>query len=257
MISGRLRAGWPAGSRGFIATRSRAVSRILKNENAWRASVATESNPMCGIAGYVSDTVWAPEVLAAMTRSIAHRGPDADGHYRSGRGHLGHRRLSIIDIAGSPQPMLDPAGRVAVVFNGEIYNFRELRTELAARGWTFRTAGDTETLLAGWHAWGEQVVERLRGMFAFALWDDTHADILCGARPSGRQAVPLRVGRASLVFGSELKAVLDASGGRPRRRSRRAAALSRVPVHSRAAFGLRRRAQAAAGAHAEAASEGR
>ncbi len=95
---------------------------------------------MCGIAGYVSDTALAPEVLAAMTRSLAHRGPDADGFFESGRAHLGHRRLSVIDVAGSPQPMLDPDGRVALVFNGEIYNFRQLRDELARGGWTFRTA---------------------------------------------------------------------------------------------------------------------
>ena len=89
---------------------------------------------MCGIAGYVSDASLAPEVLAAMTRALAHRGPDADGFFSSGRAHLGHRRLSVIDIEGSPQPMTSADGRVAVVFNGEIYNFRELRDELARGG---------------------------------------------------------------------------------------------------------------------------
>src|SRR5690349_2362961 len=100
---------------------------------------------MCGIAGYVSETAQEPEVLAAMTRALAHRGPDADGFFSSGPAHLGHRRLSVIDIAGSPQPMTSADGAVALVFNGEIYNFRELREELGRAGYAFRTAGDTET----------------------------------------------------------------------------------------------------------------
>ncbi len=163
---------------------------------------------MCGIAGYVSDTALAPEVLAAMTRSLAHRGPDADGFLVSGRAHLGHRRLSVIDIAGSPQPMASPDGRVAVVFNGEIYNFRMLREELARGGWTFRTAGDTEVIVAGWHAWGERVVERLRGMFAFALWD-ARADTLFVARDHlGVKPLHYAWDGRTLVFGSEMKAVL-------------------------------------------------
>ena len=163
---------------------------------------------MCGIAGYVSDTALAPAVLAAMTRSLAHRGPDADGFFDSGRAHLGHRRLSVIDIAGSLQPMTSPDGRVAVVFNGEIYNFRQLRDELTRGGWTFRTAGDTETLLAGWAAWGEEVVTHLRGMFAFALWD-ADRDLLFAARDHlGVKPFHYAWDGASFVFGSELKAVL-------------------------------------------------
>src|SRR5689334_2366786 len=105
---------------------------------------------MCGIAGYVSDVAQRPEVLASMTRALAHRGPDADGYFSSGPAHLGHRRLSVIDVEGSPQPMTSADGAVALVFNGEIYNFRALREELARRGYVFRTAGDTEALLAGW-----------------------------------------------------------------------------------------------------------
>ena len=163
---------------------------------------------MCGIAGYVSDTMLAPEVLAAMTRSLAHRGPDADGFFTSGRAHLGHRRLSVIDIVGSPQPMASPDGRVAVVYNGEIYNFRELREELARGGWNFRSAGDTETLVAGWYAWGEDLVTHLRGMFAFALWD-ARAQTLFAARDHlGVKPFHYAWDGATLVFGSELKAVL-------------------------------------------------
>ncbi len=163
---------------------------------------------MCGIAGYVSDTALAPEVLAAMTRSLAHRGPDADGFLVSGRAHLGHRRLSVIDIAGSPQPMTSADGRVAVVFNGEIYNFRALRDELARGGWRFRTAGDTEVLLAGWAAWGDDVVSHLRGMFAFALWDAGTQTLFAARDHLGVKPFHYAWDGATLVFGSELKAVL-------------------------------------------------
>jgi len=163
---------------------------------------------MCGIAGYVSDTAQAPAVLAAMTGSLAHRGPDADGFWSSGRAHLGHRRLSVIDIAGSPQPMTSPDGRVAVVFNGEIYNFRELREELARGGWTFRTAGDTEVLLAGWAQWGEALVGHLRGMFAFALWDAARHTLFAARDHLGVKPFHYAWDGETLVFGSELKAVL-------------------------------------------------
>jgi asparagine synthase (glutamine-hydrolysing) len=163
---------------------------------------------MCGIAGYVSDTALAPEVLAAMTRSLAHRGPDADGFLSSGRAHLGHRRLSVIDIAGSLQPMASPDGRVAVVFNGEIYNFRQLREELARGGWKFRTAGDTETLLAGWAAWGEDMVTHLRGMFAFALWDASSQTLFAARDHIGVKPFHYAWDGATFVFGSEIKAVL-------------------------------------------------
>jgi asparagine synthase (glutamine-hydrolysing) len=167
---------------------------------------------MCGIAGYISDTALAPEVLMAMTRSLAHRGPDADGFFTSGRAHLGHRRLSVIDIVGSPQPMTSPDGRVAVIFNGEIYNFRQLREELARGGWTFRSAGDTETLLAGWAAWGEDVVTHLRGMFAFALWDANTQTLFAARDHLGVKPFHYAWDGATLVFGSELKAVLAHPG---------------------------------------------
>ncbi len=163
---------------------------------------------MCGIAGYVSDTTFEPAVLAAMTRSIVHRGPDADGCYSSGPAHLGHRRLSVIDIAGSSQPMSSADGDITVVFNGEIYNYRALRDELALAGWAFRTAGDTEVLLAGWRAWGERVLLRLRGMFAFALWDARAQTLFVARDHLGVKPLHYAWDGATLVFGSELKAVL-------------------------------------------------
>ncbi len=163
---------------------------------------------MCGIAGYVSAQAFPPQVLAAMTRSLAHRGPDADGLLSAGPAHLGHRRLSVIDIAGSPQPMTSPDGRVALVFNGEIYNFQALRDELSGKGWQFRSAGDTETILAGWHVWGERVVEHLRGMFAFALWDARTETLFAARDHLGVKPFHYALRDGTLVFGSEMKAVL-------------------------------------------------
>lgn len=163
---------------------------------------------MCGIAGYVSGIAQAPEVLASMTRALAHRGPDADGFLTSGPAHLGHRRLSVIDIEGSPQPMTSADGGVALVFNGEIYNFRALRAELARRGYVFRTAGDTEAVIAGWLAWGEDVVSHLRGMFAFALWDARTRTLFAARDHLGVKPFHYAWDGATLVFGSELKAVL-------------------------------------------------
>ncbi len=163
---------------------------------------------MCGIAGYVSDNVYPPAVLRAMTRALAHRGPDADGFHVAGRVHLGHRRLSVIDIDGSPQPMAASDGSCVVVFNGEIYNFRELREELGRGGWNFRTSGDTEVLLAGWQAWGERVVDHLRGMFAFVLWDQTQQVLFAARDHLGVKPFHYAWDGATLVFGSELKSVL-------------------------------------------------
>ena len=163
---------------------------------------------MCGIAGYVSGIAQAPEVLASMTRALAHRGPDADGFLTAGPAHLGHRRLSVIDIEGSPQPMTSADGGVALVFNGEIYNFRALRAELAQRGYVFRTAGDTETVIAGWLAWGEDVVSHLRGMFAFALWDARTRTLFAARDHLGVKPFHYAWDGTTLVFGSELKAVL-------------------------------------------------
>jgi asparagine synthase (glutamine-hydrolysing) len=126
---------------------------------------------MCGITGYLSDDPRARAALPAMTAALAHRGPDADGFHFDGPVGLGHRRLSVIDIAGSRQPLVSADGGVAVVFNGEIYNFRALRRELAASGHVFRTNGDGEVLVHGWKTWGPRMLDRLAGMFAFALWD--------------------------------------------------------------------------------------
>src|SRR3972149_718816 len=127
---------------------------------------------MCGIAAIVSPKVEIPDgAIAAMTNCLAHRGPDGYGYATFPRCHLGHRRLSIIDLATGPQPMTDATERYWITFNGEIYNYRELRVELQRCGWTFRTQSDTEVILRAYQEYGEAAPQHLNGQFAFAIWD--------------------------------------------------------------------------------------
>lgn len=172
---------------------------------------------MCGIAGWIDreTTAVGPGVVDAMTTAIAHRGPDGSGRWngvtRAGgwRLALGHRRLAIIDVAGGHQPMLSDDGQMVLVFNGEIYNFHELRRELAALGYGFRTNSDTEVLLNAYRAWGSECVARLRGMFAFALWDATRERLFLARDRFGKKPLYLwQDGEGALVFGSEVKAML-------------------------------------------------
>src|SRR5690348_1715434 len=129
---------------------------------------------MCGICGQYNFGTLEPvrrHDLEAMTRSIVHRGPDDEGYYFEGALGLGFRRLSIIDLGGGHQPMSDQAESVWVVFNGEIYNFPELRRELEAKGHVFCTSSDTEVIVHGYKQWGDEVLNRLNGMFGLAIWD--------------------------------------------------------------------------------------
>ena len=164
---------------------------------------------MCGIAGYF-DLTGAPAsgaVVTAMRDAIAHRGPDGAGLHLDGPLGLGHRRLSIIDLASGDQPMHSPDGRWTIIYNGEVYNYRALRIELERAGWRFRSHSDTEVLLAGAVIWGvRQLALRVDGMVAFALWDAVEKR-LCLVRD--RYGVkPLYLWRTSRVFGfaSEIKA---------------------------------------------------
>jgi asparagine synthase (glutamine-hydrolysing) len=168
---------------------------------------------MCGIAGLWASGGPDRDALARMTDALAHRGPDADGAFVDGPVALGHRRLSVIDLAGSPQPMTSVDGRATIVFNGEIYNFRELREELRALGQRFATDGDTEVILAGWRAWGDGVLSRLSGMFAFALWDRDARTLLLARDHLGVKPLHYRLdARGGLAFASELKALAHAPG---------------------------------------------
>jgi asparagine synthase (glutamine-hydrolysing) len=168
---------------------------------------------MCGIAGrfnFDPARPVDPQVLAAMTDTIAHRGPDASGYFRGPGVGLGHRRLSIIDLATGDQPLGNEDGQVQVVFNGEIYNFAEVRADLVSRGHRFKTSSDTEIIVHGYEEWGERCVERFRGMFAFALWDARQRRLLLardrlGVKPLYYAELP----GVGLVFGSEIKALLQ------------------------------------------------
>ena len=164
---------------------------------------------MCGFAGYFSPLSPPPDTLARMVARLRHRGPDAEGFHHDGPISLGHTRLSVIDPALSAQPMVDVAAGLALVYNGEIYNFRELRAELLELGHSFRTQGDTEVLLRGYVQWGVGILERIAGMFAFALWDQQRQALFLARDHLGVK--PLHYGwrDGHLVFGSEIKALLE------------------------------------------------
>src|SRR6202048_1698768 len=168
---------------------------------------------MCGIAGFVGFGGRAN--LEAMTAALAHRGPDGSGTWISPERpvFLGHRRLSILDIEGGAQPMWDAAGDIGVVFNGEIYNHRELRHILEAAGHRFRSShSDTEVLVHGWREWGEGLPVRLNGMFAFAIYDRARRHLFMARDRFGEK--PLFVYRqpGRIAFASELSALLRHSG---------------------------------------------
>ena len=165
---------------------------------------------MCGIAGLFhpgTPKPVEPARVRAMIDALAHRGPDGEGVWTAPGVGLGHRRLSIIDIAGSPQPMGD--GALTVTYNGEIYNFAELRAELIGQGARFRTGGDTEVLLHGWRAWGPELLGRLHGMFAFALHDaDAQTLFLARDRLGVKPLHYAELADGSVAFASELKGLL-------------------------------------------------
>jgi asparagine synthase (glutamine-hydrolysing) len=163
---------------------------------------------MCGIAGFVEPAARPGAVLRAMVDAIRHRGPDADGYFEQGPARLGHRRLSVVDLAASRQPMSSADGTITVVFNGEIYNYRELREALMAEGFRFATNGDTETLVQGYAAWGTDMLPRLRGMFAFAIWDSRAQRLFAARDPLGVKPLYYSWTGGAFAFASELKALI-------------------------------------------------
>jgi asparagine synthase (glutamine-hydrolysing) len=173
---------------------------------------------MCGICGqynFMHKEAVVEETIAAMTRTLVHRGPDDEGRFVSGPVGLGFRRLSIIDLETGRQPMSDADGKIQVVFNGEIYNFPELRRELESRGYVFRTRSDTEVIVHGYREWGAEVLGRLDGMFGLAIWDVAHRRLILARDPMGIKLVYYRVDGGSVLFASEMKAILAALPGPP------------------------------------------
>lgn len=194
---------------------------------------------MCGICGFTRATDADMPTLKAMCDIMAHRGPDGEGQYLDAEGGiaLGHRRLSLIDLAGGNQPMVratgeraskvtSPAvmpdgtpcgspesmhakGDFAIVFNGEIYNYKDLRAELEAQGWEFETNSDTEVLLTGFLAWGEGVLDRLRGMFAFAIWNRETRELFCARDFFGIKPFYYTQQNGQFIFASEIKCILE------------------------------------------------
>lgn len=166
---------------------------------------------MCGIVGFTTpgqDPATAKQIVQGMADLIRHRGPDGEGCYADGTAALGHRRLSVIDLAGGGQPMLNEDGTLVVVFNGEIYNYKTLRARLQQRGHTFATDSDTEVLLHGYEEWGRDLPCRLRGMFAFAVWDRTRGTLFCARDLFGIKPLCYYKKGETLLFASEIKAFL-------------------------------------------------
>jgi asparagine synthase (glutamine-hydrolysing) len=166
---------------------------------------------MCGIIGFIhlhSDQPADPATARAMAAAIRHRGPDDEGFYVNGPVAMGMRRLSIIDVAGGHQPMCNEDGTIHVVFNGEIYNYPELRRRLIARGHQLRTQSDTETIVHLYEDHGDELVDHLNGMFAFALWDERRRRLLIARDRMGEKPLYFTATPQSFVFASELKALV-------------------------------------------------
>lgn len=164
---------------------------------------------MCGISGFLNfnHRPAKREVAEAMNARLLHRGPDGGDVHVDGPLALAHRRLAIIDPATGRQPLLSQDGRLALVANGEIYNYRELRAELVARGHAFATNGDCETILVGYQEWGIEVLQRLRGMFAFALWDGCNQRLYLARDRVGIKPLCYALGHDGIAFASELQAL--------------------------------------------------
>src|SRR6266496_5058375 len=173
---------------------------------------------MCGIAGQFNFERREPverETIVRMARSIAHRGPDDEGFFIAGPVGLGFRRLSIIDLAGGHQPMSDAEETVWIIFNGEIYNYRELRAELQNKGHQFRTNSDTEVIIHGYKQWGTDVFNRLNGMFGLAIWDVTKKRLVVARDAMGIKLIYYKIDNGQLTFGSEIRSILAAENSRP------------------------------------------
>ena len=173
---------------------------------------------MCGICGQVRvahDRPVDQEMIRRMSRTMFHRGPDDEGYFFDGSLGFGFRRLSIIDLSGGHQPMADAEESVWVVFNGEIYNYLELRAELEKFGHKFRTSSDTEVIIHGYKQWGNDVFNHLNGMFGVGLWDVRKKKLLVARDPMGIKLIYYKLADGTLTFGSEIRPVVAAESGKP------------------------------------------
>ena len=173
---------------------------------------------MCGITGWYrrGGRPVPRDAIARACDTIVHRGPDDSGIHVDGDLGLGHRRLSIVDLDGGHQPMFSTDGRWAIVYNGEVYNFPELRAELERRGWKFATHGDTETILAAYACWGDDAWPRLEGMYGLAIWDAKERRLVLARDPLGIKPVYYTLQQGGIAFGSEirtLRALSSPDGG--------------------------------------------
>ncbi len=167
---------------------------------------------MCGISGVFnvrSGEPVSPSVVDAMNHSLEHRGPDDHGKFISGPIGLGHRRLSIIDLSEGHQPLASDDGALVIVFNGEIYNYQQLRSDLSAMGFRFRTKSDTEVILQAYAAYGEDCVRHLRGMFAFAVWDSLKKHLFVARDRVGIKPIYYCADNGRFIFASEIKGILQ------------------------------------------------
>ena len=185
---------------------------------------------MCGICGVIGieQSEVGEAIARRMMEALWHRGPDEDGLLVAPAAALGMRRLSIIDLPGGRQPVFNETGNVGIVFNGEIYNFRQLRKTLEERGHSFRTHSDTEVIVHAYEEWGEQCVRELRGMFAFAIWDARatgtsgeaarRARIFLARDRLGIKPLYYAIADGALLFASEVRALIASGKNRPPRR---------------------------------------
>jgi len=170
---------------------------------------------MCGICGQFNFGSTEPvrrHDLEAMTRTITHRGPDDEGYFLAGTLGLGFRRLSIIDLSGGHQPMADGEESVWVVFNGEIYNYLDIKRELESYGHVFRTKSDTEVIIHGYKQWGDDVLNRLNGMFGLAIWDVRQRRLVVARDPFGIKLIYYRIDGDRFYFGSEMRPIREMMG---------------------------------------------
>ncbi len=163
---------------------------------------------MCGIAGYISTKKPTKKVIKAMTDRIIHRGPDGEGFYLDDHCALGHRRLAIIDLTTGDQPIYNEDKSIVIVFNGEIYNYKELKKDLEKK-YKFYTTSDTEVIMHGYEEWGHEVTKKLRGMYSFAIWNTKEQELFCARDEWGIKPFYYYENNGTFMFGSEIKEFLD------------------------------------------------